>query len=182
MARHYADFDLGKARIARLHEARAVFVSYRVGSSIFWTKNRLNLPAGETVVTDGKHIARTRCGNRISEVPIGPVGKEQPSLEALEVPADGGLLASLESPAELPLAAPPRTTIAPPEQPSGSIFIPPIVPIFPLGGSPSSPGLPVGPPVGTAPPPPVSTPEPSEFLMLIAGLSFVLLLRRKARS
>ena len=58
VAQHYADFNLRNARVMQLRETRAVFVSYRIGSRIFWTKNRLNLPAGETVVTDGEHMAR----------------------------------------------------------------------------------------------------------------------------
>src|SRR5579863_8422642 len=121
VAQHYADFNLGNARVMQLREARAVFVSYRIGSRIFWTKNRLNLPAGETVVTDGEHMARTRCGNRLSDVPIGPVLKNEPLPEAMEIPADGGLLTAPESLSELPLAVPPTTAIIVPPQRPGSI-------------------------------------------------------------
>src|SRR5580700_2062962 len=196
VAAHYADFDLEKTHIARLGVARAVFVSYRVGNRIFWTKNRMTLPAGETVLTDGAHMARTRCGNRLSEVPGQPVLKAEPSPEAMEVPAGAGPLAVPLAPAEIPLAPPPTTAIVVPETPSGSIFIPPIPPIFPLGGSPFPPGIPSRPtpppgtptPPGTAtppggpipppvipppppPPPPVATPEPSSLLMLTASLA-----------
>src|SRR5580692_6417328 len=137
VARHYSDFDLREVRVTRLQEVRAVFVSYRVGSQIFWTKNRLSLPAGETVLTDGEHMARTRCGNRISEAPVGPVLSNEPSPEAMEVPAAGGLLAAPESSLELPLAAPPATTIGvPPPQTPASIFVPIIPPLFPIGGTP----------------------------------------------
>jgi hypothetical protein len=197
VARHYADFNLGNARVTRLSDARAVFVSYRVGNRIFWTKNRLNLPAGETVVTDGEHMARTRCGNRLSDVPIGPVLAKEPLPEAMEIPADGGLLAAPESLSELPLAVPPMTAIVVPPATPGSIYIPIIPPLFPIGGTPSSPGIPSGPfppppptsppPVGPPPagpptPPPLSTPEPSGLLMLAAGCACVCLLRRKARA
>jgi hypothetical protein len=186
VAQHYSDFDLGEVRVARLKEARSVFVSYRVGSRIFWTKSRLNLPAGETVVTDGEHMARTRCGNRISEAPVGPVLNNQPSPEALEIPADGGLLAASESSPALPLVVPPMTAIVVPQQTPGSIFIPIVPPLFPIGGTPSSPGIPTGalsPPNGPPPPPPaISTPEPSGFLMLVAGYACVWLLRRRARA
>jgi hypothetical protein len=199
VARHYSDFDLREVRVTRLQEARAVFVSYRVGRQIFWTKNRLTLPAGETVVTDGEHLARTRCGNRISAVPIGPVLNPEPSPEAMEIPADGGLLAAPESAPELPLAVPPMTAIVVPQQSPGSIFLPIVPPLFPIGGTPSSPGIPTGPlpppnsppPVGpppTLPPPPVtpppaiSTPEGSDLLLLAAGCACVWLLRKKARA
>jgi hypothetical protein len=199
VARHYSDFALREVRVTRLQEARAVFVSYRVGGQIFWTKNKLTLPAGETVVTDGQHMARTRCGNRISEAPVGPVLKTEPSPEAMEIPADGGLLAAPESSPELPLAVPPMTAIVVPQQSPASLFIPIIPPLFPIGGTPSSPGIPTGPlpppngpppsgpqppPLGPPPPtpPPISTPEASDFLMLVAGLACVCLLRRRARA
>jgi hypothetical protein len=195
VAQHYAGFNLDNARLMQLREARAVFVSYRIGSRIFWTKNRLNLPAGETVVTDGGHMARTRCGNRLPDVPIGPVLKNEPLPEAMELPADEGLLAAPESLSELPLAVPPMTAIVVPPQPPASIYIPIIPPLFPISGTPSSPGIPLGappppsgpppsgpPPLGPPPPPPISTPEPSDFLMLAAGCGCVWLLRRKARA
>jgi hypothetical protein len=198
VARHYSDFNLRDVRVAPLPAARAVFVSYRVGNQIFWTKNKLNLPAGETVVTDGEHMARTRCGNRISEAPVGPVLGNEPSPEAMEIPADGGMLAAPESSPELPLTAPPMTAIVVPPQTPASIFIPIIPPLFPIGGTPSSPGIPTGPlppPSGTSPPsgppppppppvtpPPISTPEGSDLLMLIAGCASVWLLRKKARA
>ena len=193
VARHYSDFNLRKVHVARLQEARAVFVSYRVGSQIFWSKKRLTLPAGETVVTDGEHVARTRCGNRISEAPVGPVLNTEPSPEAMEIPADSGLLAAPESSLELPLAAPPATTIVLPPQTPASIIVPSIPPLFPIGGTPSSPGLPTGPlppPNGpptvttppVTPPPAISAPEGSDLLMLAVGCACVWLLGKKARA
>jgi hypothetical protein len=182
VARHYSDFDLREARVTRLQETRAVFVSYRVGSQIFWTKNRLSLPAGETVLTDGEHMARTRCGNRISEAPVGPVLNNEPSPEAMEIPAEGGLLPASESSPELPLAMPPTTAIVVPQQPPGSILIPIVPPLFPIGGTPSSPGIPTGALPPPPPPPAISTPEPSDFLVLIAGFACVWVLRKRARA
>ena len=182
VAQHYADFNLRNARVIQLHEARAVFVSYRVGNRIFWTRNRLNLPAGETVVTDGEHMARTRCGNRLSDVPIGPVLAKEPLPEAMEIPADGGLLAAPESLSELPLAVPPTTSIVVPSAAPGSIYIPIVPPLFPIGGTPSSSGIPLGSPPPPPPPPAISTPEPSGLLLLGAGCGCVWLLRRKARA
>jgi hypothetical protein len=196
VAEHYADFNLSNARVMRLKKASLVFVSFRVGSQIFWTKNQLRLPAGETVVTDGGHMARTRCGNRLSEVPIGPVLSNEPLPEAMDIPADGALLAAPEYLSEVPLAMPPTTAIVVPPQPP--LFIPIVPPLFPLGGTTTStPGIPSGPlppPSGTPPsapppsgpppsgPPPISTPEPADFLMLAAGCGCVWLLRRRDRA
>lgn len=200
VASHYADFDLKKTHVTRLSAAQALFVSYRVGNQIFWTKNRMTLPAGETVLTDGAHMARTRCGNRVSQVPGEPVLKAEPSPEAMEVPAGAGPLAVPVAPAEMPLAPPPTTGIVVAETPTGSIFIPPIPPIFPLGESPFPPGIPSSPtpPPGTPtppggpipppvippplPPPPIATPEPSGLLMLTASLACIWLFRRKGRA
>ena len=178
VAQHYSDFNIGKARVARLSEARSVFVSYRVGTRIFWTKNKLTIPAGETVVTDGEHTARTRCGNRLSEVPVGPVLNDEPSPVAMEIPADGGLTAAPEALAEIPLAAPPTTSIVVPEHAPGSIFIPPVVPIVPFSSSSFTQGVP---PI-VPPQPPIGTPEPSDFLMLTGGFACIWLLRRMARA
>ncbi|MGA7636738.1 MAG: hypothetical protein WA690_26155 [Candidatus Acidiferrales bacterium] len=200
VAEHYSDFNLEKTRVTRLSEARALFVSYRVGNRIFWTKNRMTLPEGETVLTDGAHMARTRCGNRLSEVPGEPVLMAEPSPEAMELPAARGPLAMLVAPPEIPLVAPPTTGIVAPETPPGSIFIPPIVPIFPLGGGPFPPGGPTTPtpptgppspppsgppppaPPPPPPPPPVSAPEPSSVLTLTAGLVGLWIFRRKNRA
>ncbi|MFZ0881927.1 MAG: hypothetical protein WAN14_00895 [Candidatus Acidiferrales bacterium] len=196
VAEHYSDFNLEKTRVTRLSEARAVFVSYRIGNRIFWTKNRMTLPEAETVLTDGAHMARTRCGNRLSEVPGEPVLKAEPSPEAMELPAARGPLAMLVAPPEIPLVAPPTTGIVAPETPPGSIFIPPIVPFFPLGGTPVPPGPPTTPPPSgpppsgpppagpppPPPPPPVSAPEPSSVLTLTAGLVGLWIFRRKNRA
>jgi hypothetical protein len=179
VAQHYSDFDLSKVRVTRMSETRALFVSYRIGSRIFWTKNKLTIPAGETVVTDGEHTARTRCGNRLSEVPVGPVLKEEPAPEATAIPADGALIAAPEALPALPLVAPPTTSIVVPEHTSGSIFIPPVVPIVPFSNSSFTQGVP---PTTPPPQPPISTPEPSDALMLTAGFACIWLLRRMARA
>jgi hypothetical protein len=64
----------------------------------------MTLPAGERILTDGAHMARTRCGNRLSEVPVEPVLQAEPSPEAMEVPAGAGPLAVPVAPAEIPVA------------------------------------------------------------------------------
>ena len=72
VAKHYSDFQTKSAHIVRLARTRHVYVSYRLGDRIYWTRKKVTLHAGETLFTDGKHLARARCGNRISETPAVP--------------------------------------------------------------------------------------------------------------
>jgi len=171
---HYANFVVASARVERLQKTQAFYVSYRIGNDIFWTKNAVTIRAGETVLSDGANIARTRCGNRLSTVPVAPNAKNEPASAAMEI-ADGGVeLASIETPApaEMPVTPLPATTIAtPPAVPGVSpvgVFAPPL-PSFPIGsgtplppGSPSTPTPPSGPtPTPPSGPTPPSTPPPS---------------------
>jgi hypothetical protein len=197
---HYADFVVANTRVERLEKTRAFYVSYRIGNAIFWTKNPLTVLAGETVLTDGSNMVRTRCGNRLSVVPVAPVSSIEPTPQAMESPDAAVLLASIDTPAELPIAPVPVTAISPTPVtavPPG-IFVP-FPPYFPVGagGSPLPPGTPgkpgpptTPPPSGPAPPPvpplgpppaappPIATPEPSLVWLLAAGLSCVLLLKK----
>jgi hypothetical protein len=69
VAAHYAGFDYDHARVVRLVLARTAYVSYRIGNKVYWTRHRVSLKKGETIVTDGKIIARTRCANRVETLP-----------------------------------------------------------------------------------------------------------------
>ena len=40
-------------------------------TGVYWTHHRVTLPPGEKVITDGRITARSRCGNRVEEVPQG---------------------------------------------------------------------------------------------------------------
>jgi hypothetical protein len=73
VAFHYADFKVSRTQVLTLGQDRRVYVSYRIGAEIFWTRKTLSLHKGETVITDGIHEARTRCGNRISAIAEAPV-------------------------------------------------------------------------------------------------------------
>jgi hypothetical protein len=83
---HYADFNVGAARIIRVAANRKAYVSYRKGGTIFWTRKQVNLHAGETLLSDGEHLARTRCGNRVSAVPRAPVSPDEPEETAGDAP------------------------------------------------------------------------------------------------
>jgi hypothetical protein len=152
---HYRDFDLASARIVRLTEDRAVHVSYRRGGGIYWTKKKITLFKGETLITDGKNASRTRCGNRISDPPVAPSSPDEPAT------------ALFDEPVAPPPAAPlPPPYASAPITPGASVPIVPIVPIFPGGGSPP----PGGHKPPNPPPNPVPVPEPNTFYLLMVSL------------
>ena len=172
VAKHYEDFAVERTRVVRLNQNRSLYVSYRLGNRVFWSRKPMMLPKGETVITDGEHVARTRCGNRLSEVLAGPILAAGPELEsAPEVaeifPGSPGALGPPELPGlPVPTSTPPITSVTPPGSPlppGGGIIVPPIIPV---------------PSRGTTPPP-VPTPEPQTLLMLSAGLTGLWLARKK---
>jgi len=64
VAEHYADFVIGNAKIVKTEENQFMYVAYRVKDKVFWTSKKVKIPKGETLITDGKKTARTRCGNK----------------------------------------------------------------------------------------------------------------------
>jgi hypothetical protein len=78
VASHYAGFDYDHARVVRLLLARAAYVSYRIGNNVYWTRHRVKLKKGENIITDGKIIVRSRCGNRVEEVPQQATSSSEP--------------------------------------------------------------------------------------------------------
>lgn len=100
VAEHYRDFDIKHARVERLDVPRVAHVSYRIGNDVFWTRKVLVVPAGERVITDGAHLARTRCGNQLAAV--APVtSAAEPAARVLDTPVTPTpmALASASSPA-----------------------------------------------------------------------------------
>jgi hypothetical protein len=179
-AAHYAAFDLANARVVQVREARSVYVSYRRGDDVFWTSKKLRLAVGETLITDGQHISRTRCGNQISDEPRMPVslaGDPEPqtldtpvAYEVIEpfVASIGGEIGGGPPANALPLFA-----LAGPA--GGGI-----------GGTPGGPGISgvsiipttggVFP--GPSNPAPISTPEPGTLILLSAGFACACLFRK----
>ena len=86
VAEHYSDFNIARVRRVTLNAPQLVYVSYRVGNSVYWTKNKLMLAKGEAVLTDGRSMARVRCGNRISAAPVRPNLATEPSVEDFNAP------------------------------------------------------------------------------------------------
>jgi hypothetical protein len=152
VAAHYRDFDLSALRIVRLKSERTVYVSYRLHNDIFWTGTQLKLAAGERLITDGNNSARTRCGNRISEIPQVKVLPSGPSALTLETPQSPEAYSPLNRvlPFEAEIPNSPVSPLAPPgvlassggvgggpiggrmfpPLPGGSLFPPPCIPSF----------------------------------------------------
>ena len=171
----YANFDLSRTHLIRLAHDREVYVSYRLNGHIYWTKKRLLLRAGETLITDGTHEARTRCGNQISETPVQPVSPAEPTSAAMNAPPSYPIVAENSGappilPGQTPAVDPvdpsfSSPNVPPPNVPAFSpipMLPPPYLPIV-GGGPPSNPQV-----IPT--PPPVATPEPNALSLLGMGL------------
>jgi hypothetical protein len=102
-AAHYADFERSTVSVHTLSKDEYLYVSYRKADRVFWTANKRRIPKGEPVLSDGKNLARTRCGNRLSGIPQLPIANgSQPTEMALNGPE---LPMDLELP-KAPLLAP----------------------------------------------------------------------------
>ena len=181
IASHYADLRMRSTHPVQLTAARKVYVSYRLGNRIYWTRKKVTLHAGETLLTDGVHLARVRCGNRISEVPAGPVSPSEPPVEVFDKPIVPNLpVQTVDAPLGAPIWSdvPPTLplTLNQPPQP-GVPFIP-LIPIFPCCGGSGGPSPSPNPSPPPQPAPPVATPEPASVVLLLTGLSGLLCLRR----
>jgi hypothetical protein len=143
VAAHYAVFNHGALRMTQADESRPVFVSYRVGEKIYWSRKPVRLARSEPLITDGVREARARCGNRISETPRQPTapGAAEPPLEDLDT-ADS---VALDYPPEAAMPAPEYTPllaleIFPPIDLTSQAPLTPLVPTQPAGGSSSGGG------------------------------------------
>jgi hypothetical protein len=162
-AAHYANFEIDKAHVTTVSKPRAVHVSYRKGDRIYWTKRKMTLAAGETLLTDGRSSIRTRCGNRVSDTPQLPVEAGGPSEDELDtivpasapVPEEGspvphqpGAFAGASPTPDTPA----RTRTAAPVPGPGGFGIPGGGGVYvPRAGVPGSPGSPGSPPNGPVP-------------------------------
>jgi hypothetical protein len=86
VASHFADFGISQSKIVRAEETQFMHVSYRMRNKVYWTKKTVKIPKGESLITDGRDTARTRCGNKVSVLPQEPVSDEEPPVETFDIP------------------------------------------------------------------------------------------------
>jgi hypothetical protein len=133
VAQHYADFDIANAHRVTLDAPKLVYVSYRIGNKVFWTKKKVTLRKGEAMLSDGRNMARARCGNRISVLPVRPLAPLEPSSSELEAPefppiVSTPYLAAYTAPVPAFVPGPVQSPGGP-----GAAFVP-VAPFFPLPG------------------------------------------------
>ena len=78
VAAHYSAVNAAGLRVETLAQGQLVYMSYRIGDDVFWTKQKVRLQQGESILTDGAHRIRTRCGNCISLTPMEPTAEDEP--------------------------------------------------------------------------------------------------------
>jgi hypothetical protein len=186
VAAHYADFDVENARVVRAMDAKMVHVSYRIGNRVYWSAKTIALAQGEQLMTDGKNLARTRCGNRISTVAQEPVLAEEPPPEVFDapfIPAEPLPLIEMPSPllniAEAPVSLPLEMLANPPDLLTlesrfySSGMVSPRIP------------TPYFPPLYLReefPDFPDPVPEPGTFILVGSGIAAAMLIRRRLKN
>ena len=114
VAQHYRSIDVANVRAETVPADRLVYMSYRRGNQIFWTKHKVRLQQGETILTDGQAEVRSRCGNCISLEPMEPTAEDEPvAAEFDALTADPVAIPSLPS-SSYTLTIPPGLLLPPP--------------------------------------------------------------------
>lgn len=180
VSKHYSGFNYRRAHIIEVRTPRSVYLSYRLGNRIYWTRHQAMLRVGEQLLTDGDTTARARCGNQVSVLPQADTSPEEPTMAELDRP-DAAASGMESFPSSLN---------------SSLLHIDPVTPLGPSTaglGSPGGPGAFLPPPVGSGggshggssggggggggsgggnPPP--ATPEPSTIVLVLTGAGLVL--------
>ena len=181
VAAHYREFAIGKVRVIRLAQDKRAYVSYRLGNQIYWSKKKVTLHKGEILLSDGEHLARTRCGNRLSEVPAEPTSPSEPRESVLNDPLPPPIpVTAADSPLTWPSwPGEPTALVFLPDTPGGRIPGQPFFPLLPCCGSSSGPShSPLSGPITQPQPypsPAVATPEPASLTFLTVEFAFLLL-------
>lgn len=72
VAREFEGFDFQRAHLVQISEKQSMHVGYCRGNKVYGTRKKVALHPGETLISDGKIVARTRYENRVAIAPLGP--------------------------------------------------------------------------------------------------------------
>jgi hypothetical protein len=131
VAAHYNDLDQSKLQVRTVAHDQYAYVSYRKGDAIYWTKNKVLLRQGETVITDGTKLIRGKCGNCISSAPQLPTASGDPDVVEFDRLVDP--VVPRQTRTEQPPVVPAPASV---DRPSSGVLQGPIAPMAagPLGG------------------------------------------------
>jgi len=189
-AAHYAGFNYARGRVVEVSQPRLVYLSYRRGNRVYWTRKQVSLHSGEKLLTDGNITARTRCANQVSVLPHAETSPEEPSMAELDRP--DAVASGIERfPSALDsslLNFDPGMPIGP-GSPSGGTFAgsPGVFIPLPVGGPVAGPGSGCPPSKTNSasaknnsctpqppPPPPPAVPEPGSIVLVLSGAAAIL--------
>jgi len=198
VARHYADLKTADLRMVESASTQAVYVSYRMGDSIYWTRHPVQLKRGELLLTDGAGYVKAKCGNRVSPQPQQPVARKEPPNGTLDRQMQLGQIPAPDDPAlpDPPVPGPMPPLVArlagsiptapeiPPEIPKIAATLPPVpmpgvtiqaVPIPPASGpGVTTQGASIPPASGPQIPVMLQAPEPGTWVLMALGLGGLL--------
>jgi hypothetical protein len=176
-AQHFQGFDFQHAHLVQVSDKQSMFVAYRMGDKVYWTRKKVALHPGEKLISDGKIVARTRCGNRVAVAPLGPPAMMDPLISDFDQPLfSNDMVTSAVEPQTEPLAAAlpspldSANALQPTHRRKG--FIPLFFVPFGWDGSSSS---------SSSHTPLAVAPEPATILLLSTGLAGVYWRARKSR-
>ena len=198
VAEHYAGFDYKRARLIEVSQPKLVYLSYRKGDKVYWTKKQASLHKGEKLITDGHTTARTRCGNQVSVLPQVNTSPNEPTMAELDSPDAMASGMNRDIPSNFDsnlLAVDPGLPLGPGGSAPGNLFAggpPPggFIPM-PIGGGITISGKPPQCPPGDTsekckenppPPPPPAVPEPATLVLVASGAGLLWAKKRNQKN
>ena len=178
VAREFSGFDFQRAHLVQVSEKQLMHVAYRLGDKVYWTRKKVALHPGEALISDGKIVARTRCGNRVAMAPLGPPAMVEPVDADFNEPLFSTDMVTPEAEPQLDAYAAALPAAASPMQTAHRGRVLPFffLPVFglPGGGGGGGGG-------GSSHTPLAVAPEPGTMLLLSTGLAGVYWKARKSR-
>ena len=126
VAAHYQDLDQSKLQVRTIAHDQYAYVSYRKGDEVLWTRSKVLLRQGETIITDGTKQVRAKCGNCISLEPQLPTAADEPEVvefdrlvdpDPASVPAEETEVALVPPASPVAAGAPPAALLVDPVEP-----------------------------------------------------------------